>query len=77
LSTYAAKGDLETYYQQHADKMDLTKKENLEKIVENVRAVDYKYQKEFTKCNEELKTFQEKLKNHDGRNKSQDSVFRF
>ncbi len=62
LSTYAAKGDLETYYQQHADKMDLTKKK-FGKIVENVRAVDYKYQKEFTKCNEELKTFQEKLKN--------------
>lgn len=62
LSTYAAKGDLETYYQQHADKMDLTKKK-FGKIVENVRAVDYKYQKEFTKCNEELKTFQETLKN--------------
>lgn len=62
LSNYAAKGDLETYYQQHADKMDLTKKK-FGKIVENVRDVDYKYQKEFTKCNEELKTFQETLKN--------------
>lgn len=62
LSTYAAKGDLETYYQRHADKMDLTKKK-FQKIVENVRAVDYEYQKIFTECNEELKNFKETLKN--------------
>ena len=62
LSTYAAKEDLETYYRQHADKMDLTKKK-FQKIVENVRAVDYKYQRAFTKCSEELKNFKETLKN--------------
>ena len=62
LSTYAAKGDLETYYQRHADKMDLTKKK-FRKIVENVRQVDYEYQKIFTECNEELKNFKETLKN--------------
>ena len=62
LSTYAAKEDLETYYRQHADKMDLTKKK-FQKIVENVRAVDYKYQRAFTKCNEELKNFKETLRN--------------
>ena len=42
--------------------MDLTKKK-FQKIVENVRAVDYKYQRAFTKCNEELKNFKETLKN--------------
>lgn len=62
LCTYAANGEMEEYYRKYADSMNLTK-EKFGKIVENVRAVDKKYQEKFTDAKEEMQDFQEKLKN--------------
>jgi len=62
LCTYAANGEMEEYYRKYADSMNLTK-EKFGKIIENVRAVDKKYQEKFTDAKEEMQDFQEKLKN--------------
>ena len=62
LCTYAANGEMEEYYRKYADSMNLTK-EKFGKIVENVRAVDKKYQEKFMDAKEEMQDFQEKLKN--------------
>lgn len=62
LCTYASRDEMTEYYEKYADGMDLTKKK-FDKIVENVREVDSKYQEEFLKSKEELKNFGETLKN--------------
>ena len=56
LCTYAANGEMEEYYRKYADSMNLTK-EKFGKIVENVRAVDKKYQEKFTDAKEEMQDF--------------------
>lgn len=62
LCTYASRDEMTEYYEKYADGMNLTKKK-FERIVENVREVDSKYQEVFLESKEELKNVGEMLKN--------------